>query len=68
MGKCKCYINHGKGNIEEIVQCDLCKAAPKLLAACRDFAFLEKTNMTKKQVQLRIEIAKEAIEAVRGME
>ncbi len=34
---------------------------PALLATCKDFIFLEKTNMTKKQVQLRIDIAKGVI-------
>lgn len=29
--KCKCYITHGNGDIEEIVQCDLCKAGPQML-------------------------------------
>ena len=39
MSECKCYINHlglhGNGNVEEIIQCPLCKAAPKLREACR---------------------------------
>lgn len=34
MKQCKCYIDHGEeGDIEEIVQCPLCKAAPDLLEA-----------------------------------
>lgn len=37
------------------------KGWPNLLKACEEFVFLEKTNMTKKQVQLRIDIAKLAI-------
>ncbi len=32
-----------------------------LLEACKDFVFLEKTNMTKKQVQLQIDRAKDVI-------
>lgn len=31
---CKCWINHGDGDVEEIVQCPLCKAAPDLMEAC----------------------------------
>jgi hypothetical protein len=34
MNDCKCYIEHGNGDIEEIIQCSLCAAAPDLLAAC----------------------------------
>ena len=35
MEKCKCYINHGDGDIEEIIQCTLCKSAPDLLLASK---------------------------------
>ena len=42
-------------------RCQLERAAPGLLAACKDFVFLEKTNMTKKQVQLQIDRAKDVI-------
>lgn len=45
----------------------LIAAAPKLLAACRDMVFLENTNMTKKQVRLRIDIAKAAIESAENI-
>jgi len=37
-----------------------------LLAACEDFIFLEKTNMTKKQVRLRIDIVKQVIEQAKN--
>ncbi len=37
-----------------------------LLEACENFVFLEKTNMTKKQVQLRIDIAKDVIKKAKG--
>ena len=40
---------------------DLIAASPELLEACKEFVFLEKTNMTKKQVRLRIDIARIAI-------
>ena len=39
----------------------LIAVAPKLLELIKDFIFLENTNMTKKQVKLRIEIAKELL-------
>ena len=35
MNDCKCYIEHGNGDIEEIIKCPLCTAAPDLLDACR---------------------------------
>ena len=35
-----------------------------LLDTCKGFVFLEKTNMTKKQVQLRIDIAKDIVKKV----
>jgi len=34
--KCRCYINHGNGDVEEIVQCPLCKSAPALYEACEE--------------------------------
>ena len=37
MSDCKCYIEHGNGDIEEITQCPLCAAAPDLLAALKNF-------------------------------
>jgi len=43
------------------INAHLIAASPELLKACREFVFLEKTNMTKKQVRLRIEIARAAI-------
>lgn len=55
-------INDGFQFMEEAeANAKLIAAAPDLLAACKDFVFLEKTNMTKKQVKLRIELAKQAI-------
>ena len=41
--------------------CLACNAHYDLLEACKDFVHLEKTNMTKKQVQLYIDRAKAAI-------
>ena len=38
MEKCKCYIDHESGDVEKIVQCPLCKAAPDLLEVCEDVA------------------------------
>ena len=40
------------------------KTWPALLEACRETVFLEKTNMTKKQVQLRIDIIKEILKGI----
>ncbi len=35
--KCQCYINYdGKTGKNSIEQCPLCKAAPALLAACKE--------------------------------
>ena len=34
MSNCECYIEHGNGDVEEIIQCSLCAIAPDLLAAC----------------------------------
>ena len=36
MPKCRCFIEHGDGDVEEIVQCNLCKAAPELLDTLKD--------------------------------
>ncbi len=65
MAQCKCYISHGRlGDVEEIVQCPLCEAAPDLLAACRDA--LKKLNwpiytktetLTLKPCKERLEVA-----------
>lgn len=32
---CRCYIEHGDGDIEEIIQCPLCAAAPNMLKALK---------------------------------
>jgi len=33
---CTCYINHGDGDVEEIIQCSLCKASPRLLMSLKN--------------------------------
>lgn len=44
----------------------LIATAPELLEMCKEFVFLEKTNMTKKQTQLRIDMAKDVIAKAEG--
>ena len=52
-------INKGETKMEANAR--LIAAAPELLKACKEFVFLEKTNMPKKQVKLRIERTKQII-------
>jgi hypothetical protein len=40
MTDCRCYIEHGDGDIEEIIQCPLCAAAPDLLGVIKQIKVL----------------------------
>jgi len=55
----KLPIKQTIANGERICQC--VNNFDELLNICKEFVFLEKTNMTKKQVQLRIDRAKDTI-------
>ena len=53
---------------EQLANAQAIAALPELVEALEGFVFLERTNMTKKQVQLRIDIAKQALAKVEGKE
>lgn len=60
-----------KGRIIELLATNedaaIANAAPDLLSICKDFVFLiEETDMTKRQVQLCIDIARQTIAKVEG--